>query len=46
MHDRTTLTVIAIIAVAVAFVVIGLLRSRPVDWSQRIGNLIPGWPWW
>ena len=46
MDNRTILTVIAIGAVAVALVVIGLLRARPVDWPQRIGNLIPGWPWW
>ena len=44
--DRTILPVIAIIALAVALVVVGLLRSPPVDWAQVIGNLLPGWPWW
>ena len=44
--DRAMLPVIAIIALAVALVVIGLRRSPPVDWAQLIGNLLPGWPWW
>ena len=46
MPDRTILPIIATIALAVALVVVGLLRSPPADWAQVIGNLLPGWPWW
>ena len=43
MDERT---VFIIGGAAVALVLVGfLLRSLP-DWPQRIGNLLPGWPWW
>jgi len=44
--NLTILPIVAIIALAVALVVVGLLRSPPVDWAQVVGDLIPGWPWW
>jgi hypothetical protein len=44
--DRRVLPIVAIIALAVALVVVGLRSSPPVDWAQVIGNLLPGWPWW
>ena len=44
MHDWKILVIVG--GAAAALVIIGLLRSRPVDWAQRIGNLLPGWPWW
>jgi hypothetical protein len=22
------------------------LASRPVDLQQRLGDVLPGWPWW
>ena len=39
--DPTILPIIAIIALAVALVVVGLLRSPPVDWQQLVGSLRP-----
>lgn len=44
MSERT---VLIIGGVAVALVLAALvLRSSPGEWPRRIGNLLPGWPWW
>jgi hypothetical protein len=40
--DPTIFPVVAVIALAVTLVVVGLLRSPPVDWAQLAGNLLPG----
>jgi hypothetical protein len=44
MHEKT---VLVIGGVAIALVIVGIwLRSLPVEWSRRLGALLPGWPWW
>ena len=45
-HDRTILPIVAIGALAVALVVVGLLHLGPAGRAPWIGDLLPGWPWW
>ena len=44
MSERT---ILIIVGVAVALVLAGVvLRASSLEWQRRIGNVLPGWPWW